>query len=83
MLMDSLGKILGSRKIMQAPDEIKVIKEFVQRRYKSPCKVKVQRDAFIVTVKSSGLASTLQLERQYLLDACKIDGNKLVIRTGR
>lgn len=81
--MDSLKKILGSRKIAQAPDEIKIIQNYILKKYKSPCKVKVQRGAFIVTVKNSGLASTLQLERQYLIDVCKIDANKLVIRTGQ
>lgn len=80
--MDSLGKILGSRQIAKAPDEIKIIQSYVLKKYKSPCKVKVQRGAFIVTVTSSGLASTLQLERQYLIDTCKIEGKKLVIRTG-
>ena len=80
--MDSLRKILGSRKIAQAPDEIKQIQDYVQRRYNSSCRVKVQRGALIVSVPNSGLAATMQLERQTIIDRLKIT-EKLVIRTGR
>ena len=80
--MDSLQKILGSRKIAQAPDEIKQVKDYVQCHYNSPCKVKIQRGALIVSVPNSGLAATLQLERQLMIDKLKIT-EKLVIRTGR
>lgn len=76
-----MQKILGSRKIAQAPDEIKQIQDYVMRRYNSPCKVKVQRGALIVSVPSSGLAANMQLERQLMIDKLKIK-EKLVIRTG-
>lgn len=79
--MDSLQKILGSRKIAQAPDAIKQIQDYVLRRYNSPCKVKIQRGALIVSVPSSGLAAMLHLERQLMIDKLKIT-EKLVIRTG-
>jgi|GEM_PF-797331 hypothetical protein len=79
--MDSLQKILGSRKIAQAPDEIKQIQDYIKRRYGSPCKVKLQRGALIVSVPNSGLAATLQLERQLMVDKLKIK-DKLVVRTG-
>ena len=81
-MMDSLRKILGSRKIAQAPSEIKQIQDYVQRRYNSSCRVKVQRGALIVSVPNSGLAATMQLERQTIIDRLKIT-EKLVIRTGR
>lgn len=80
--MDSLQKILRSRKITEAPDEIKRIQDYVLRRYNSPCSVKIQRGALIVSVPSSGLAATLHLERQLMVDKLKI-AEKLVIRTGR
>ncbi|MBI2009327.1 hypothetical protein HYS84_02855 [Candidatus Saccharibacteria bacterium] len=80
--MDSLRKILGSRKIAQAPNEIKQIQDYVQRRYNSSCRVKVQRGALIINVPNSGLAATLHLERQLMIDKLKIT-DKLVIRTGR
>lgn len=80
--MDSLKKILGSRQIAQAPDEIKQIKDYVKRRYNSACRVKIQRGALIVSVPSSGLAANMQLERQLMIDKLKIK-DRLVIRTGR
>lgn len=80
--MDSLRKILGSRQIARAPDEIKQIQDYVMRRYNSACKVKVQRGALIVSVPSSGLAANMQLERQLMIDKLKLT-DKLVIRTGR
>ncbi len=80
--MDSLRKILGSRKIAEAPDEIKQIQDYVMRRYNSSCRVKVQRGALIVSVPNSGLSATLHLERQLMIDKLKIT-DKLVIRTGR
>ena len=80
--MDSLQRILSSRKIAQAPDEIKQIQDYVLRHYNSACKVKIQRSALIVSVPNSGLAATLQLERQLMVDKLKIK-DKLVIRTGR
>ena len=81
-MMDSLQKILGSRKIAQAPDEIKQIQDYVMRRYNSPCRVKIQRGALIIKVPNSGLSATLHLERQLMIDKLKIT-DKLVIRTGR
>ena len=79
--MDSLQKILSSRKFAQAPDEIKQIQNYVLRRYKSPCKVKVKHGVLIINVPNSGLAATMQLEQQLMVDKLKIK-DKLVIRTG-
>lgn len=77
--MDSLQEILG-RRDYSPPDEIEAIKGYIYRRYKSRAKVRLQRDAFIVSVPSSALAATLQLERGRLIEACNLT-KKLVIRT--
>jgi hypothetical protein len=79
--MDSLQDILG-KKDFTAPDEITAIKQFIERRYKSPSRIRIERDALIVRVPSSALAATLQLEQRTLIDACQIT-KKLIIRTGR
>jgi hypothetical protein len=79
--MDSLQDILG-KKDFTAPDEITAIKQFIERRYKSPSRIRIERDALIVRVPSSTLAATLQLEQRTLIDACQIT-KKLIIRTGR
>lgn len=78
--MDSLQEILG-RRDYTPPDEVEAVKDYVLRRYKSKSYVKLQRGALIVSVPSSALAATLQLERQKLIDSCNIK-QKLVIRGG-
>ncbi len=79
--MDSLQEILG-KKDFTPPDEIARVKDFISRRYKSPSRVRVERDAVIVRVPSSALAATLQLEQRTLIESCHIK-KKLIIRTGR
>ena len=79
--MDSLQEILGKRDFTP-PDEIASVKEYIQRRYKSTSRVRVERDVIIIRVPSGGLAATLQLEQRRLIEACNLR-KKLVIRTGR
>jgi hypothetical protein len=78
--MDSLQDILGKRDFTP-PDEVSAVKEFIQRRYHSSSRVRVERNALIVRVPSSALAATLQLEQRRLIEACRIT-KKLIIRTG-
>ena len=78
--MDSLQDIL-SKKNFARPDEITVVKDYVMRRYKRPCTVKLERGALIVSVRGSALAATLRLERQNLIEACDLK-QRLVIRAG-
>jgi hypothetical protein len=79
--MDSLQDILG-KKDFTPPDEITSVKDFIMRRYKSPSRVRVERDTLIVRVPSSALAATLQLEQSIMIQACGIS-KKLIIRNGR
>lgn len=79
--MDSLQDILG-KKDFTPPDEIASVKEFIMRRYKSPSRVRVERDVLIVRVPSSALAATLQLEQRRMIEACSLT-KRLIIRTGR
>jgi hypothetical protein len=77
--VDSLQDILGAKNF-QAPDEMTAVKHFIRRRYKSPCQVKLQRGALIVSVPTSALAATIYLEREQLIKACGLK-SKLVVRT--
>jgi hypothetical protein len=79
--VDSLQDILG-KKNFQPPDEIEAIKEYVKRRYKSTCRIKLERDTIVLNVPGSALAATIQLERQQLIAACGLT-KKLFIRSGR
>lgn len=77
--MESLQDILG-KKNFTPPDEMAVVKDYIRRRYKSTCSVKLERNALIVSVRSSALAGTLFLERQTLIETCNVK-HRLVIRT--
>jgi outer membrane protein assembly factor BamA len=78
--MESLQDILG-RKDFTKPDEIEIIKNYIQKNYGSNSQVKLQRGTLIVSVASSSLAASLQLERYKMIKACKIE-KKLAIRAG-
>jgi hypothetical protein len=80
-LMDSLQEILGKRDFTP-PDEMAAIREYISRRYKANSYVRIQRDAIIVSVRGSALASTLRLEQNRLIEECNIK-KRLVIRIGR
>jgi len=79
--MDSLQEIMG-KKDFAAPDEILAVKDYIKRRYKSDCSVQVQRDAIILKVPNSSLASTVRLDQNRLIEACHLT-KRLVIRWGR
>lgn len=79
--MDSLQDILGNKKFTP-PDEMSAIKDYISRRYQSKCKVRIERNAIIVSVPSSTLAATIYLERQNLIEQCRLK-QRLVVRTGR
>ncbi|HET9850351.1 MAG TPA: hypothetical protein VFP35_01865 [Candidatus Saccharimonadales bacterium] len=79
--MDSLQDIL-SQKDFSPPDEIKSLRDYVKRKYKSNSYIKLEREAVILSVPSSALAATLQLERTAIAEACGLT-KKLVIRFGR
>jgi hypothetical protein len=78
--MDSLQEILGKRDF-NPPDEITSIRAYIERRYKSKCYIKMQRDSIILSVRDSALAATIHLERQSLIDSCGLT-KRLIIRTG-
>lgn len=79
--MDSIGDVLG-KKSFAPPDEIALIKDYIKRRYKSPCTVKLQNGNLVILVRNSALAGTIHLERQRLIDSVGLKDKKLIIRTG-
>lgn len=79
--MDSLQEILGSRDFTP-PNEIVAVKDYIMRRYKAKCYIKLEREVMVLSVASSALAGTLQMERNRLIETCNIH-HRLVIRTGR
>lgn len=78
--MDSLFDILGSKNFDEPP-EATSIKKFVQDEYQTAVAVTVRPKDIIVSVPSSGMASTLRLRAPEIKRRCQID-KKLVFRIG-
>jgi predicted ATP-dependent Lon-type protease len=81
MHMDSLQDILGTKNFVP-PDEMEVIKDYIRRKYKSGCVIRVEKSAVIVDVPSPTLAAVIHLERQQLIKACRLK-KRLVVRGRR
>lgn len=79
--MDSLQDILAAHRF-EAPDEIKKLKDYLKAKYNASGRIKTDENSVIVSVPSSALAATLQLERNTIATVCGIK-KRLVIRVGR
>ncbi len=79
--MDSLQDILG-KKQFEAPDEMTALSDYIKHKYQSSCRIKVDGEAIILSVSSSALAGTLQMEKPLILEKLQIK-KRLVIRIGR
>jgi hypothetical protein len=74
----SLGDIIKSHNFSE-PEEIRIIKNFVQEHFKSSVSVSVQKSHIIIEVPNAALAGTLRLHSHQLAKACQTD-KRLVIR---
>jgi hypothetical protein len=79
--MDSLQNIMASHRF-ETPDEAKTLKNYIKSKYGSDARIKVDDSSVIVSVASSALAATLQLNKDNIAKECGIK-KRLVIRTGR
>jgi hypothetical protein len=79
--MQSIKDILAGRPNSSEPaDEMQTVKDYIARQYGKTCAVRLDRGALIVSVPSSALASTLRLDQQKIIKACKLK-KRLVIRS--
>jgi hypothetical protein len=79
--MDSLQDILGTKKFAP-PDDMKTVKDYIRRKYKSASSIKIDKNTIIITVPSPTLAAMIYLERQQLIQTCGVK-KRLVVRGGR
>ena len=79
--VESLQDILGSRDFTP-PNEMQAVKDYIFRRYKAKCYIRIEREIMTLSVASSALAGTLQMEKNRLIETCNIR-HRLIIRTGR
>jgi hypothetical protein len=77
-MTDSIGDLLGKREF-EEPPEVRLIKDFVRKRFDVDVTVALQQHQIIIGVKSSALAGALRMhlhELQELIASKK----RLVIR---
>lgn len=80
VMTDSLADILG-RQRFEEPPEVKIIKDFVQDKFKSNASVTIQTHQIIIGVSSAALAGTLRMHLHELQKLCQTE-KRLVIRIG-
>ena len=79
--MDSLGDVLNHKKLPNEPEEVRLLKAYVLKRYQVVPSVLSAEHHITLVVPHAALASMLQLEITALATACNIT-KKLYIRIG-
>ena len=77
-MSDSIGSILAQRNLSEPP-EIKIIQDYVEKRFKVVPKVTVGNDRIAIGVKSASLAGALRPHLLQIQAACNTD-KSLIIR---
>jgi hypothetical protein len=77
-MTESLGDILGGRAPAEPP-EVRIIKNFVQERFKSKAGVTIKPQQIIITVSGAALAGTLRMHLHELKKLCQTE-KRLIIR---
>lgn len=80
-MTDSLADILGKQRY-EPPDEISIIKQFIQQRFQHTPQVSIKQSQIIIIVPNSALAGSLRMYLHELKKLCKTD-KRLVIRIGQ
>lgn len=78
--MDNLADILA-RKNFDEPQEVGVIKRYVEEHFDVTVGVKVQEKVIVITARSAPLVGRLRMHTVQLQRACQTD-KKLVFRIG-
>ena len=76
--MDAIKDLMPSRKF-EEPEEVQVIKNFVQEKYGFTPKVTMQQAQIIIAVRGSALAGTLRMHLHEIKELCQTD-KRLVVR---
>lgn len=79
--MEQIGAILGGKKPIEEPPEIRIIKQFMLEEFNEPCQVMVRTKTIVITVENGALASKLHMQMDRLYSLTKTD-KKLSVRIG-
>jgi hypothetical protein len=79
-MADSIADLLRNRDF-EEPPEVRVIKDFIRKRFDADAQVTVQPRQIIIGVKGAALAGALRMHLHELKRLCATD-KRLVIRIG-
>jgi hypothetical protein len=79
-MTDAIGDLLPKNRF-EEPEEVRIIKAFVQERYKQTPAVTVKPNQIVIQVKSAALAGALRMHLHELQELCQTK-QRLVIRIG-
>jgi len=77
-MTDSIADLLSKRDF-EEPPEVRIIKEFIRKRFDADAAVSLQQQQIIIAVNSSALAGALRMDLHELQRLCTTD-KKLLIR---
>lgn len=77
-MIKSIGDLLPKDKF-QEPQEIRIIKNFVQEKYGYTPEIAIQTNQIMIGVNSASLAGTLRMDLHKLSKLCETD-KRLVIK---
>lgn len=78
--MDTIKELL-TRRNSSEPEEIRIIKTYLQEQYRSKVNVTIQTRQIIIGVESAALAGSLRMQLHKLQEMCQTE-KRLVIRIG-
>jgi hypothetical protein len=76
-MSDSIADVLGSRRY-EEPDELSVVRKFVQDNFDETPKLKITQNSIVITVSSAALAGALRPHLHKLKAKVKTDKNLLI-----
>lgn len=79
--MDSLNDMLAKRSLPKEPEEVRLLRKFVQKKYNVMPHISVSDYYITMAVPNAALAATLRFDEAAIKNTCKIT-KKLRIRIG-
>ena len=77
-MAESMGKILKTKRFDE-PEEVLVIKTFVQTHYQTVCQVTIQPTQIVIAVKGASLAGAIRMRLHELKALCQTE-KRLTLR---
>ncbi len=78
--MDDIAEILGRGRI-EEPDEIKVIKNYIFKKFETEVKISIKNNSLIISSPRAALINELRLESSQIARECSVN-KKMMFKIG-